>query len=368
MKLGTSKSGAVAPALVALAVLAGSAALAATQHPSPVAPPRTCGHAPPDRPVRPSERRGPEDPVERGASTAPIDIEGCGEAHHRRRRRPRARARARPRDPGILDRCGRGPVTHGLPERLEHLRANQAKHEAHENRGKSGEEHGRPSEDPGKSGEDPGKSGEDHGTDPKQQDDGGADPPRRRAAAQGRPRGHRVIRRSRARHPLIGRPVPSACHHRRAVFRPLVVVSLALAAAACTGGVQGEHGGTRDAERHALGERNHHALRRLDRRPRAETGRRHREPGRRAGRRARRTGRCSSGVLARDGTELAAVNASIDCGGGCRGTFRAVLASSGSVPTARGGAGPRGRPRRLGRAPRRGRRAARPRRDGDAAL
>jgi hypothetical protein len=31
-------------------------------------------------------------------------------------------------------------------------------------------------------------------------------------------------------------------------------------------------------------------------------------------------------VLARDGTELAAVNASIDCGAGCRGTFRAVLA------------------------------------------
>lgn len=31
-------------------------------------------------------------------------------------------------------------------------------------------------------------------------------------------------------------------------------------------------------------------------------------------------------VLARDGTELAAMNAPIDCGTGCRGTFRAELA------------------------------------------
>jgi hypothetical protein len=174
MKLGTSKSGAVAPALVALAVLAGSAALAATQHPSPVAPRApVVTHLPTDRFGHQSDE-APEDPVERGASTAPIDIEGCGEAITDG---DAALERAHGLDraiQAILDRCGRGPVTHGLLNALEHLRANQAKHEAHENRGKSGEEHGRPSEDPGKSGEDPGKSGEDHGTDPKQQDDGGS--------------------------------------------------------------------------------------------------------------------------------------------------------------------------------------------------
>jgi hypothetical protein len=180
MKLGTSRPGTMAPALVAFLVLAGSAALAATQEPVPTASPR----APAVPPVQTGRlgHQGDGTLEERGEPAADetpnVDTVGCdaamvgGDAVLERAHGIDRAIQA------ILDRCGRGPATHGLLNALERLRENKAKHAEHGNQGKSGE-HGKPPGDPGKSGEDHGKSGQDHGKDADQQDqdDGGFTPP-----------------------------------------------------------------------------------------------------------------------------------------------------------------------------------------------
>lgn len=182
MKLGTSKPGSVAPALVAFLVLAGSAALAATQEPAPTPfSPRTptvphvqtgrLGHQRDDTPEEPSA------PAEEPSPT--VDAEGCGDAIGGG---AAALDRARGLDRAIqavLDRCGRAPATHGLLNALERLRENKAKHAEQGNQGKSDEDHGKPSGEPGNSGEEHGKSGQDHGkdADPKDEDVGGPTPP-----------------------------------------------------------------------------------------------------------------------------------------------------------------------------------------------
>lgn len=172
MKLGTSKPGAVAPALVALVVLAGSAALAATQDPTPL-------RAPSPGPAVGRVQTGrlghriyevPEESVTPDAAstsaqecgTALTDGDAALEHAHGLDRAIQA----------ILERCGRGPTTHGLLNALEHLRQNKARHEARGNQGKSGEDHGKPSDEPGTGGGSPGKSDEDHGNGGGQQDHG----------------------------------------------------------------------------------------------------------------------------------------------------------------------------------------------------
>ncbi|HEU4356621.1 MAG TPA: hypothetical protein VFT27_13615 [Actinomycetota bacterium] len=180
MKLGTSKPGTVAPALVAFLVLAGSAALAATQEPAPNHSPRAPAvpHVQTGRLGRQGVG-GLEEPVTPDATSPTTDVEDCGNAMtdgdaaldhaHGLDRAIQA----------ILERCGRGPTTQGLLNALEHLRENKAKHEAHGNQGKSDQDHGKPSDDPGASGS-PGKSGQDHGQGGgrSQDDEGGtASPP-----------------------------------------------------------------------------------------------------------------------------------------------------------------------------------------------
>jgi Immunoglobulin-like domain of bacterial spore germination len=110
------------------------------------------------------------------------------------------------------------------------------------------------------------------------------------------------------------------------VFRPLVVVSLALVAAACTGGVQEstEALETPSVTRSASATITPSAGSIVVRAPRP--GDDIVSPVVVSGTASTTDGEVLVRVLARDGTELAAVNASIDCGGGCRGTFRAVLA------------------------------------------
>lgn len=180
MKLGTSQPGTMAPALVALLVLAGSAALAGTQEPVPTASPR----APAVSRVQTGRLGHQTDevpPVTPNAPAAPtsgsVEPEGCGDAMNEG---DAALERAHGLDramQAILDSCGRGPATDGLLNALEHLRENKARHAEHGNQGKSGEDHGKPSDDPGKSGEDHGKSGQDHGKGPDQQDeDDGGEP------------------------------------------------------------------------------------------------------------------------------------------------------------------------------------------------
>lgn len=180
MKLGTSQPGTVAPALVAFLVLAGSAALAATQEPtsspSPRAPAVTHGQT--GRLGRQGE--GVLEPQTEDV-TSPAELEDCGNAMTDG---DAALERAHGLDraiQAILERCGRGPTTQGLLNALEHLRQNKAKHEAHENQGKSDEDHGKPSDDPASSDETPGKSGQDHGKGGGQQqgeqDGGPASPP-----------------------------------------------------------------------------------------------------------------------------------------------------------------------------------------------
>lgn len=182
MKLGTSRSGTMAPALVALLVLAGSAALAATQEPTPSAP----APSPTISPFQ-AGRLGhqgdeaPEEPVTPDATSPTVDVQACGDAMTDG---DTAIERAHGLDraiQAILGRCGRGPTTQGLLNALEHLRENKAKHEAHGNQGKSGEDHGKPADHPGKSDQDPGKSDQEHGKGGGQQQDvgrgGPASPP-----------------------------------------------------------------------------------------------------------------------------------------------------------------------------------------------
>ncbi|HSD49282.1 MAG TPA: hypothetical protein VLE71_05560 [Actinomycetota bacterium] len=178
MELGTSKPGTVAPALVAFLVLAGSAALAATQEPTP--------NASPGRPAVTPVQTGrlghqgdeaPEESVTPDATSPTVDVEGCGNAMTDG---DTALEHAHGLDraiQAILERCGRGSTTQGLLNALEHLRENKAKHEARGNQGQRGEDHGKPSDHPGKSDENPGKSGQDHGKAGGQpQDDGGGGP------------------------------------------------------------------------------------------------------------------------------------------------------------------------------------------------
>lgn len=164
MKLGTSQPGTVAPALVAFLVLAGSAALAATQEPAPNPSPRgpTVPHVQTGRLGRQADGALKE-PVTPDPTTPTVDVDDCGNAMTDG---DAALDRAHGLDraiQAILERCGQGPTTQGLLNALEHLRQNKAKHEAHGNQGKSDQDHGKPSDDPGTSDGSPGKSGQDHG-------------------------------------------------------------------------------------------------------------------------------------------------------------------------------------------------------------
>jgi|GEM_PF-2603157 hypothetical protein len=169
MKLGTSQPGSVAPALVAFLVLAGSAALAATQGPPSGTTARPSpevshvqagrlGHQTDEAPEdeERSVRRRTEPAVEQaGCDEALADGGAALERAHGLDRAIQA----------ILDRCGRGSATHGLLNALEHLHENRARHAEHQNQGKSDKEHGKPADDPGKTGEEHGQSDEVHGND-----------------------------------------------------------------------------------------------------------------------------------------------------------------------------------------------------------